>query len=116
MLNLCSEKKINACTSGINIANVTYFIQKATKANAEKLLFSILQYLRIVALEKKDFLTALSYGFKDIEDAYQCVAAEKEGNIDYIITRNTKDFKDCSVPSITAEDFLSDWNENQMGT
>lgn len=107
MLNLCSKGVIKGYTSGINLANITYFIQKATEENVTQVLISILKYIETVPLEKKDFLKALTYTFKDIEDAYQCVAAEKI-NPEFLITRNIKDFKRCSVTVITAERFLED--------
>lgn len=106
ILNLCSQKNIEGYTSGISFANVTYFIQKATKEKVEDLLNAILEHIQIIALEKADFLKALKYRFPDIEDAYQLVAAEKAVGIDFLITRNIKDFKKSSIPVITPEGFL----------
>ncbi len=71
ILNLCSQKKVKAYTSGISFANVTYFIQKATKGNIADLLTAILEDIQIVSLEKVDFLKALKYAFSDMEDAYK---------------------------------------------
>lgn len=106
ILNLCSQKRIDAYTSDISFANITYFIQKATRGNVEVLLRAILEDITIVSFEKADFIKALKFGFADIEDAYQGVAAEKIGDVDYLITRNIKDFKKSSIPVITPEDFV----------
>jgi predicted nucleic acid-binding protein len=109
ILNLCSKGKIKGYTSGINLANITYFIQKATEENVTEVVSSILKYIEIVPLEKKDFIKALTYNFGDPEDAYQCVASEK-AKAKYLITRNIKDFKKCSATIMTTEEFL----ENQQ--
>lgn len=106
LLNMCSRGKLMGYTSGISIGTITYFLQKATKSNASDLINAILKYVEVVSLSKEDFLLALTYGFQDLEDAYQCVAAEKAEGIDYIITRNEKDFKESKIPAITAEKFL----------
>ena len=41
----------------------------------------------------------------DFEDAVVTVAAMRE-NVKYIITRNTSDYKNASVPAINPVDFL----------
>jgi len=42
----------------------------------------------------------------DFEDAIQSIAA-KENAIDYIITRNLKDFQHSKITAITPSDFLA---------
>jgi len=48
---------------------------------------------------------ALKSPFNDFEDAVQYYAAVT-ANADYIITRNTKDYKHADIPALTAEQFL----------
>ncbi|MCG2714660.1 MAG: PIN domain-containing protein, partial [Candidatus Marinimicrobia bacterium] len=42
----------------------------------------------------------------DFEDALQNYAAEKMGDIDVILTRNTKDFKNSELGVMTPENYL----------
>jgi hypothetical protein len=48
----------------------------------------------------------LSSGFKDFEDALQNYSAEISGDIDVIITRNIKDFKNSTLGVMTPENYL----------
>ena len=105
ILNSCSNGEILGYTSGISFANITYFLQKATTSNADILLRQILKSVQIITLEKEDFAKALSYKFKDIEDAYQLVAAQKVTDVEFLITRNIKDYKQSPIPIVTPEQY-----------
>jgi len=48
----------------------------------------------------------LNSSFKDFEDAVQYFAAI-QSNCEIIITRNGKDFKSSTMPTMTAEEYLS---------
>ena len=48
---------------------------------------------------------ALASNFKDFENAIQYHTA-LENNLDIIITRNTKDFKNSVIPILTAKEYL----------
>ncbi len=48
---------------------------------------------------------ALKSGIDDFEDAVQYYAA-KSAHVDFIITRNIKDYKESTIPVLTAEQFL----------
>ena len=50
--------------------------------------------------------SALTSDFKDFEDSIQYFAAQEHKKVDCIITRNTKDYKDSSLPVMTPETFL----------
>lgn len=54
---------------------------------------SLLLILDVLVIDKNAILVALNSNFKDFEDALQNYAAEINGEIKLIITRNTKDFK-----------------------
>jgi predicted nucleic acid-binding protein len=48
---------------------------------------------------------ALASDFNDFEDAIQYYTA-KEGGIDYLLTRNKKDYKRAGITVMTAEEYL----------
>ena len=52
-----------------------------------------------------DIQEAAKMGFSDFEDAVVTATAARE-KVEYIITRNTKDFSDSPIPTIQPEDFL----------
>jgi predicted nucleic acid-binding protein len=106
LLNLCDDKIFTAFTSCVSFINLTYFLQRFSKKDYLESLKRILNSIDIIPLENKDFRKAISFRFSDTEDAYQYAAALKEKDIKFIITRNVNDFKNSSIPAITAEEFL----------
>jgi predicted nucleic acid-binding protein len=57
-------------------------------------------------MDDKIINLSLDSEFKDFEDAIQYYTAV-ENNLDLIITRNLKDFKQSKVPVLTAFEYLS---------
>ncbi len=66
----------------------------------------LLRLLHDVPLGDADFQQALVLGRGDLEDAVQAAAALKIG-ADYLITRNERDFRGCSIPIRTAGEILA---------
>ena len=59
-----------------------------------------------MVIYKNSIIVALNSDFKDFEDALQNYAAEINGEISLIITRNTKDYKKSELGVMSPEDFL----------
>jgi hypothetical protein len=59
----------------------------------------------IIELKPNDLILATDLDFKDYEDALQSVCA-KRIKADFIIARNTKNFKNSPVKAITPEQLL----------
>ncbi|MEZ4879437.1 MAG: hypothetical protein R2801_04645 [Chitinophagales bacterium] len=51
-------------------------------------------------------MEVLKNNFSDFEDAIQYTSALKIEKLDAIITRNTKDYKQSSIPVMTPNEFL----------
>jgi len=66
----------------------------------------VLRVVRVVPITSADFQQALVLGISDFEDAVQAVAALQIG-ADYLITRNTKDFKASPVEVRTPGEALA---------
>ncbi len=60
----------------------------------------------VATLNKSDMTAAVNNeAFDDLEDSMQHQSSVAT-NINYIVTRNTKDFKGSTVSAITPEEFL----------
>ncbi len=71
-------------------------------------ILSVLNLFTVIGIDRDKLIAALNNAdFEDIEDCLQAVCAENQG-IDYIVTRNVKDFAGSSVPPVTPETFLTD--------
>jgi len=59
----------------------------------------------LIGIDKEVIIEALSTNLTDFEDSIQLIASSYNG-INFIITRNTKDFKDSSIKALTPTDFI----------
>lgn len=99
-------KSIELFTSSHSFATTHYIMKKLLP---EKELRSVLtklnQHLQILPVTEKEIQHALSSSHQDFEDSIQIFTA-LTGNIDYIVTRNIKDFKKSPVKVKTPDQLL----------
>jgi predicted nucleic acid-binding protein len=96
-------------TSSSIIINAQYIGQKQiSKEKCKAAIKYLLQYFEILEPTKLTIVEAYNSDFSDIEDAIQYFMAKNSGIIDYIITRNVKDYKAVNngIPVITPAQFL----------
>jgi predicted nucleic acid-binding protein len=107
LMTIIGEKKVTAFTTPIVLANVDYIITKySNKAKSRKAIRALRQKLSILAMDEKVVDAALESEFSDFENALQYYAAEKQG-VDFIITRNKKDYAKGSLRVVTAQDYMN---------
>lgn len=93
-------------TSALVTANLYYIISKQRNKNsADECLKTLLKYIQILPLELEDIEYGLTKIFDDFEDGIQYHIAKKN-NCSKILSRNLKDYKQSSIPVITAEHFF----------
>ena len=108
MLKLAETKQIHAYTTPVAISNIYNIISKYRNHNAAiKSLEKLLSALDVLDMDKNVVMNAIHSKFKDFEDALQYFSSVKNGRIDAIITRNTKDYKLSSIPVFTPDTFVS---------
>lgn len=107
ILTLCESKKITGFITSVIISNVYYILrQKATHEKVIEKLVQLTSIIEIITTDKEVILKALNSNFKDFEDALQNYSAEFSGEIDLIITRNIKDYKNSSLGVLTPDNYL----------
>jgi predicted nucleic acid-binding protein len=107
IFSLSETKKIECYTTPLIISNVYYILSKMVKHDkAIELLKSLLHIVDVLMIDKKVVLYALNSSFKDFEDALQNYTAELNSEINIIITRNIKDYKNSLLSVMYPEDFL----------
>ena len=107
VLSLCESREIKGFITSVIISNVYYLLRQT--APHEKVIEKLTQLLTITEVlttDKDVILKALNSNFKDFEDALQNYSAELNGQTDLIITRNVKDFKNCSLGIMTPGNYL----------
>ncbi len=106
LLTIIAEKRAAAFTTPIVLANVDYIITKySSKAKSRKAIRALRKWLSILPMDEKTVDMALESEFSDFEDALQYFTAEKQG-VDFIITRNKKDYAKGRIKAIAAQEYL----------
>lgn len=104
------EAKLNKWvlfTSSNSILTTFYILQK--QIDKEKVNYTIetlLNRLNIQDLTKKEIVLALKSKTKDLEDACQIECANKIGKINYIITRDKRDFINSNIDIISPDELI----------
>ncbi len=115
LLTIIAEDKAAGFTTPIVLANVDYIITKySTKAKSRKAMKSLRGKLSMLPMDEKTVDAALESDFPDFEDAMQYFAAEMQG-MDFIVTRNKKDYAKGSLGVVTAQEYLDMYEANQEG-
>jgi len=107
--NLLAAARINnlqLLTSSVVFVNVNYFLEKFDRGNRVTLLKGLRSIISIVEVGGAVIDKALVSDLVDFEDAIQYYAA-LSAKADLIITRNIKDYKNTTIPVLTAEQFLN---------
>uniref|UniRef100_UPI0040570053 type II toxin-antitoxin system VapC family toxin n=1 Tax=Candidatus Electrothrix sp. TaxID=2170559 RepID=UPI0040570053 len=95
------------CLSSHVLTTCYYLVAKyADQETAEELIDWLLQNFTIIPANKETFLLARCLNFTDFEDAVVSACAEEQ-HCDYIITRNSKDFKRSHVQALSPAEFLA---------
>lgn len=107
IFSLCESKSIHGFVTPVIFSNVYYLLRRTAKH--EKVIEKLKQLLTItdvLMMDKNVIVSALNSNFNDFEDALQNYAAVNAGNIDAILTRNFKDFKNSEIGVFSPEDYL----------
>ena len=104
---LADQKKLAIIVSPLSFTTIDYVLNKYESSE------SVLNKLRkfkiiceVCEVTEETIEKALNSNFKDFEDAVQYFTA-LQSNCSIIITRNGKDFKNATIPIMTAEEYLS---------
>lgn len=100
------RKKVRGYTSPLVIANLHYIMTKLENKNKSiENIKKIRKFISILTINEEIIDDALSINATDFEDAIQFKTAEKN-EINFIITRNKKDYRKSKLPVMDAEEFL----------
>src|SRR6476469_6190764 len=107
LATLADQKKLTLVASPLSFTTIDYVLRKFESA---ELVSNKLRRFKIICeiglIDEETIEKALNADFKDFEDAVQYFCALK-ADCAVIITRNSKDFKNSTLPIMTAEEYLS---------
>lgn len=108
LFSQADKKELKLTISSLTFANTNYILTKLKSAKeAREILRKFKVLVELLSLDDKVTELALSdESFPDFEVGLQYYSAI-ENDIDIIITRNKKDFKNSKLPVLTAKEFLA---------
>lgn len=107
VLSLCESREIKGFITSVIISNVYYLLRlSSTHEKVVEKLTQLISITEVLTTDKDVIIKALNSNFRDFEDALQNYSAELNGQIDLIITRNIKDFKNSALAIMTPENYL----------
>ena len=106
IIELTENNEIESYVSALTLANTYYIISKELNRKvADEFLKDSLKLFQFIDITKEMTKKAIVKKNKDFEDDIHYHAAV-ENKLDYLITRNGKDFKKTNIIVIDSEEFI----------
>ncbi len=107
LVSLVEEKEIKGYLCATTITTIDYLITKShNRKTARNELSKLLGMFQICDVNEQVLQLALNSKFKDFEDAVQFYSGVCD-NVDLIVTRNTKDYKEQQISAYTPAELWS---------
>ena len=99
------KNKTQLFTSSHSIATTHYLLKKyVEEKELRKIIFNLLEFLKVIPVDIDVLKKGLRSNHKDFEDAVQILCASSITGINFIVTRNKKDFKTSAISVITPDE------------
>jgi predicted nucleic acid-binding protein len=107
LFTLIETGTVKGFTTPVIISNIFYILSKLkNKDDAGKLIRKLRLLFGIIEVNEKIVDLALESDFTDFEDSIQYYSA-RQNDINFIITRNIKDYRLSKIKVVTAEEYCS---------
>jgi predicted nucleic acid-binding protein len=108
LFNFCVLGKVKIYISAVSYNNIYYILrQSLSNTDTIKVLDELSEMTEIADVTKSIIKKSLKIDFKDFEDAIQYYCALSVHKIDFIVTRDTKDFKKSTLSIMTPAEAVS---------
>jgi len=99
--------KVTGLIAAHSITTLFYLIRKdGSAAEARATITNLSQFIEIAPVNQSTIEQALNLDYRDFEDAVQMISA-LQCKVDYLITRNEKDYRPALLPVLQPVDFLA---------
>lgn len=107
LLALAETGQLDGLIAAHSVTTLFYLVSKnQSAAVAHTTLTSLMQFLKIAAINHNTIEQALNLAYQDFEDAVQMVAA-LQSKVDFLVTRNIKDYQPALLPVMQPADLLA---------
>ncbi len=102
---------IDAYITANSVTDIVYILRKAYSGDEIRgHLQNMFGFIKIMSVTSSDIIGAFKLDIPDYEDAL-IVQCAKAGGVSYIVTRNKKDFLECPVECLSAEEWVEQYYE-----
>jgi len=99
------DLKVQLFTSSHSIATAHYLLKKyVDEKELRAILANLIEFLEVIPVDIDVLKKGLRSNHKDFEDAIQILSASSIAGINFIVTRNTKDFKTSEIAVLTPDE------------
>lgn len=106
IFDLAEKQQVKLFTSSHSLATTHYLLKKYVGEKELRVILSdLLDYVTIIAIDYHIIKQSLRSSHKDFEDTIQIIAASA-ANMDFIVTRNIKDFKMAPIPAFPPDELI----------
>ncbi len=107
LLARAERNVISGYTSSLILANCYYILASGAESGvASRAVSKLRSILEVLPFTDREIGESLNSSFKDFEDGVQFFIALNHG-LDMIITRNTTDFRESTLPVLSPAEFLA---------
>lgn len=107
IFKLAEENKLDIFISSHSIATTHYLLKKyLDEKSLREVLYSLLDFVTVIPVDVDIIKKGLRSSHKDFEDSIQILCASTIENIDFIITRDGKDFKGSEIQVLSPDEFF----------
>lgn len=107
LFELNEKGAVSLYLSAVSLNNIYYIVRKFLgHKKALEVIESLTEITEIIGTTKNEILQALKNNFSDFEDSIQYSSAMTISELDAIITRNIKDYKNSDIAVMTPLNFL----------
>jgi predicted nucleic-acid-binding protein len=115
LFELNEQQSVQLYISAVSINNIYYIVRKFLgHRKSIEVIEALTEMTEIIGTTKPEIIQALKNDFSDFEDSIQYSSALTIKDLDLIITRNVKDYKNSSLAVMTPLNFLKMKEKNEL--
>jgi len=107
LLRIAAMDKVRGCVTASQTTDIFYILcrQGASEATGKAVIKTLTESVKVLDVTYADVQNALVSDMSDYEDGLLAHCAKRQ-KVEYVITRNEKDFAQSPVPALSPQAFL----------
>lgn len=106
IVSLAAERKIDICVSALSVVTANFICIERCKMPLDvyrRKVDFLRNFIEVCSVDSSDVNSSYEANWKDFEDGVQYFSAIRSG-VDYLVTRNVKDFEENDLRVITVHE------------